>query len=84
MVDKAPRTTPPADRTAWACEIADEAMRREMMDAALIGLGLDLREAGNPDTLARIRESIQTASTMTEVEKQTWLRRIQTEFPLSP
>jgi hypothetical protein len=84
MVDKAPRTTPPADRTAWACEIADEAMRREMMDAALIGLGLDLREAGNPDTLAHIRDSIQTASTMTEVEKQTWLRRIQTEFPPSP
>ena len=84
MADNAPRTTPPADRTAWACEIANEAMRREMMDAALIGLGLDLREASNPGTLASIRESIQAASTMTEVEKQTWLRRIQTEFPLSP
>jgi hypothetical protein len=84
MVDKAPRTTPPAERTAWACEITDATMRREMLDATLIGLGLDLREASNPATLAHIRESIQAASTMTEVEKQTWLRRIQTEFPLSP
>jgi hypothetical protein len=84
MADNAPRTTLPADRTAWACEIADATMRREMMDATLTGLGLDLREASNPDTLGDIRESIQAASTMTEVEKQTWLRRIQTEFPLSP